>query len=156
MSAQVLRFGDTGFAANANRSGCLVRTDLQRRRWHKYTQLFKHWGFICCIAKMKEERLDWSHLTALNSVKAIMQAEQMLPLRSHSQQFRCFRGSGWYKSGKLCHYCSTACSPESNRDMWVRQWLTKLSLFSMCRYATKHQASVGLHMLPKVPDLFRV
>lgn len=115
MSAQILRFGDTGFAANANRSGCLARTDLQRSQWHKYTQLLKDWGFHLFCRQHEGRWARLKPLMALNIVKAIMQAEQVLPLSSHSQQFKYFRGSGWYKSGKHCHYHATACSSESNR-----------------------------------------
>lgn len=32
LSAHVLRFGDTGFASNANQDGCLLRTYSQKRQ----------------------------------------------------------------------------------------------------------------------------
>ena len=62
-----------------------------------------------------------------------MQAEQMLPLRPHSNS-EYFRGSGWRKSGKLCRYRSAACSAESSRHVPISHVGTAVAHKAKCLF----------------------
>lgn len=67
-------------------------------------------GFVCCIANMKEDWLDWCYLCP-STLSSLSFKQSNCYLWDHIQSNSSFQRFRLVQSGKCHHYPSTSCSP---------------------------------------------